>query len=287
LCAECVAVPLDSNAEHCVHCNAVTTPLARAVARAPLPAATVVGPGGTVLDSEPSPVTKVLKFLFARETLWTLGALTVFTTILRGIAGDSLGMMSGVTLGLVATGLEISYYFRVLTSVASGETEFHTPDFSSLGEDVFDPLIRYIATLVPMIVAVFWLGQVTTGHWLHGLALIAERPHAIFDYPGPGLLFGAWLALWPLMTMIAAIGRSIINTYNPWTWVKTLAMLKMRYVIGASMFYALLLAEAYMIPPLAGVLAIPYLGVLTVALLLNLVMALRACVLGIVCEPYS
>jgi len=87
--------------------------------------------------------------------------------------------------------------------------------------------------------------------------------------------------------LIAAIGRSIINTYNPWTWIKTLALLKLRYVVGASMFYALLLAEAYMIPPLAGVLAIPYVGVLAVALLLNFAMALRACVLGIVCEPYG
>ncbi|MEO8549904.1 MAG: B-box zinc finger protein [Kofleriaceae bacterium] len=293
LCAECVALPLDSNDERCVHCNAVATPVARAPAavvapaarRASLPGATVVG-SGAILDSDASPVTKVLSFLFARETLWTLVALTVFTTILRGIAGNALGMIGGVTLGLVATAIEISYYFRVLTNVASGETEFHTPDFSSLGEDVYDPLIRYVATLVPMVIAVFWLGEITSGHWLHGLALMAERPHAIFDHFGPGLLFGAWLALWPLMTMIAAIGKSIINTYNPWTWIKTLTTLKMHYVVGASIFYALVLAEAYMILPLAGVLAIPYIGVLAVALLMNFAMVVRGCVLGIVCEPY-
>ena len=89
------------------------------------------------------------------------------------------------------------------------------------------------------------------------------------------------------MTMIGAIGKSIINTYNPWTWITTLATLKMSYVVGASLFYALVLAEAYIIPPLAGVLAIPYVGVLVVALLLISAMVLRACVLGIVCEPYT
>ncbi len=297
LCAECVAVPLDSNDEHCVHCNAVTTPVARppvvvtppVAMRASLPAAAVVGSGAMVLDQHESPVTKALSFLFARETLWTLVLLTVFTTILRSASGNAfgLGMISAITLGLLATGLEISYYFRIVTGLAQGDTEFHTPDFSSLGEDVFDPLIRYLATLVPMVIAVFWLGEITDGHWLHGLALMAARPHAIFDHTGPGLLFGAWLALWPLMTIIAAIGKSIINTYNPWTWIKTLAMLKLRYVIGASMFYALMLAESYVIPPLAGVLAIPYVGVLAVALLLNFAMALRGCVLGIVCEPYG
>ncbi len=279
-------MPLDSKDEQCVHCGAVAKPVARvevAAMRAPLPVAAIAG--ATVVASE-SPVTKVVGFLFARETLWTLFALTVFTTILRGLASEGFGM-SGVALALVATGLEISYYFRVLTSVAWGERELRVPDFSSLGEDVFDPLIRYLVALVPMIIAVFWLGEITNGHWIHGLALIAVRPHAIFDHAGPGLLFAAWLALWPLMTVIAAIGRSIINTYNPVTWMKTLAMLKTRYVVGASIFYALLLAESYAIPPLAGLLAIPYVGVLAVAFVMNLAMALRGCVLGIVCEPYG
>jgi hypothetical protein len=251
-----------------------------------LPTATVAGAGSAILDRDASPVTKVVSYLFARETVWTLFALTVFTTILRGLGGDALGM-SGVALGLIATGVEISYYFRVVTSVAWGETEFRTPDFSSVGEDIVDPLIRYLGTLVPMVIAVFWLGDITTGHWLDGPALIAARPSAIFDHFRPGLLFGVWLALWPLMTVIVAIGRSLTNAYNPWTWIKTLAILKMRYVVGASMFYALVFAEAYLIPPLAGLLAIPYVGVLAVALVLNFAMALRACVLGIVCEPYG
>jgi hypothetical protein len=88
------------------------------------------------------------------------------------------------------------------------------------------------------------------------------------------------------MTVIAAIGKSIIATYNPMVWANTLAMLKMRYVVGAAMFYALAFAGGYLLPPLAGLLAIPFVGALVVALVVNLAMALRACVLGIVCEPY-
>jgi hypothetical protein len=294
LCIECLEVALEGKDEHCVHCHAVAKPVIAAPVpvaasvgpRAGLPAATVVGSGAAVVDADASPVTKILSYLFARETLLTLVALTIFTTILRALSVRSLGI-AGMGLALVATGLDISYYFRVLTSMTHGEPHFETPDFSSLGEDVFDPLIRYIATLVPLIVAVFWLGQLTTGHWLHGLVVLAVRPHSIFDYSGPGLLFGAWLALWPLMTMIAAIGKSIISAYNPVIWAKTLAMLNTRYVVGAVAFYALVLAEAYAIPQLAGLLTIPYVGVLAIAFVANLAMALRACVLGMVCQPYS
>lgn len=297
LCALCVAVPLDSNDEQCVHCHAVVQKIVKPVAevaapagmRAPLPTASIVGSGVgsgvAAADPDASAVTKVVRYLFARETLWTLIALTIFTTILRLIGGNTFGT-SGLGIGLIATGLEISYYFRVLTSVAQGDSHFETPDFSSLGEDVFDPLIRYVATLVPMIIAVFWVGEITTGHWLPGLVIVALRPETIFDYSGPGLLFGAWLALWPLMTCIAAIGKSIINAYNPATWVKTLAALNVRYVVGAVMFYALAVAETYAFPQLARVLTIPYLGVFLIALAMNLAMALRACVLGMVCEPY-
>jgi hypothetical protein len=293
LCAECLEVALESSGVHRVHCHAVTrsvtpapTVAAPAEVRVSLPPASIVGSSAVVADADASPVTKILDYVFARETLWTLIALTIFTTILRAFGSHSFGI-SGIGLGLVATGLEISYYFRLLTSIANGDAHFETPDFSSLGEDVFDPLIRYIATLVPAVIAVFWLGELTSGHWLDGLAVVAVRPHAIFDHFGPGLLFGAWLALWPLMTVIAAIGKSIIATYNPVIWVKTLATLNVRYVVGAVMFYALLLAEAYLLPPLAGLLTIPVVGVLVVALAANLAMALRGCVLGIVCEPHS
>jgi len=289
LCLECLEVALEGKDEHCVHCHAVAKPVIVApvaVVATSLPAATVVRSGAAVVDAGVSPVTKILSYLFARETLLTLVALTIFTTILRALAPSSIGI-AGMVLALVATGIEISYYFRVLTSITNGETHFETPDFSSPGEDIFDPLIRYVATLVPLVIAVFWLGERTTGHWLDGLAILAVRPHSIFRYSGPGLLFGAWLAMWPLMTMIAAIGKSIISAYNPVIWAKTLAMLNTRYLVGAVAFYALVLAEAYAIPQLAGLLTIPYAGVLAIAFVANLAMALRACVLGMVCQPYS
>ncbi len=115
LCAECVAVPLDSNDARCVHCNGVTTPLARppiavtapAWTHTSVPTATVVGSGTAVLDHDSSPVTKVVSFMSARETLLTLLVLTVFTTLLRALAGNAFGV-SGLGLGLLATGLEIS-----------------------------------------------------------------------------------------------------------------------------------------------------------------------------------
>jgi hypothetical protein len=100
------------------------------------------------------------------------------------------------------------------------------------------------------------------------------------------VLFRSGIALWPLMTMIAAIGKSVIATYNPIIWIKTLRTFGTDYVIGVLLFYAVLVAEALVIPQIARALTIPLFGALIVQFLAYLPMALRARLLGAICAPY-
>jgi hypothetical protein len=59
-----------------------------------------------------------------------------------------------------------------------------------------------------------------------------------------------------------------------------------RYLAGAVVFYALLVGEAYLMPALDGLDAVPVAGAIAIQLVAMILMAVRACVLGVVCEPY-
>jgi hypothetical protein len=118
------------------------------------------------------------------------------------------------------------------------------------------------------------------------LVAVVIEPYGIFHYPGPALLLVIALALWPLQTAIAAISSSVIEAYNPVTWFKSLRLFGTRYVAGAFAVYALLAAESYLMPHLVGLRSIPYAGAVLIELVAITAMTVRACVLGLVCEPY-
>jgi hypothetical protein len=85
---------------------------------------------------------------------------------------------------------------------------------------------------------------------------------------------------------IAAISRSAIAAYNPILWVRTLSLFGSRSIVGAAVFYALLLVEAYLVTALAPLRSIPVAGAFVIRLVAVIAMAMRARVLGAVCEPY-
>lgn len=251
-----------------------------------IPRAAVVEGGTSVaLDTNPSPVSKISSYLLQRDTLLVLAGLAAVTAALRFLAGNAWGL-SGIVVRVMAAGLEASYYFHIIVHFAGGGEHLDPPDFHSIHDDMIEPLRRYVLTLVPILAALVWYGMKLADDWTAGIAEFLAKPHSIFDYRGPGTLFAVGLALWPLMTAIAAIGRSVIAAYNPVLWVKTLRLFGMRYVVGAAVFYALLIAESYVMPALGHVLTVPVLGGFTLQLVTIFLMALRACVLGAVCEPY-
>jgi len=248
-------------------------------------AALVEGGTSVALAPSESPVSKILAYLFARETLLVLIGLAIVTGALRWLGGHAWGPTGMATRG-IAGGIEAAYYFHIIVHFAGGGEHLEMPDLTNLHEDIIDPLRRYVLTLAPMIAAIFWYGEKAFHDWMLGFPVFALAPQHIFDYTGPGTLFAVGLALWPLMTAIAAIGKSIIAAYNPILWVQTLRLFNTRYLVGAVVFYAVLAAEAYILPAMALAIDIPVVGVVSVQLVAMMLMALRGCVLGAVCEPY-
>jgi len=209
---------------------------------------------------------------------WPLG--------MKGEEGRPLRLAAAGLLLVIVAGLEASMYFHIVATTAAGQERLETPDFESLGDSLAGPLIRYIFTLVPMIAAFGWYGSKAAGAWYVGFITFVIDPSDILHYAGPAALLIAAVALWPLMTMIAAIGRSIIATYNPVIWVNTLRTFGIDYVIGVLLFYAILVAEVMVMPSIARSLTIPFVGLLIVTFVGYIPMALRARLLGAICQPY-
>jgi hypothetical protein len=309
LCGGCLELAIDSADEHCAYCHAIARPLA-AVRRPPAPSApppsasvaspsasaprrppslpppaAVVTKGGTSALPDESWLATITSYVFARDTLLVLAGLAAITAVLRWMAVGSFG--PGRTIAwIMAAGLEASYYFHIVVDSGGGSKHLESPDFSSVYDDMVEPLKRYLLTLVPIAAAIIWYGVKLSHEWSAGIVAFEDSPHSIFDYAGPGALFAAGLALWPLMTVIAALGRSAIAAYNPIAWVQTLRLFGTRYIAGAVVVYALLVAEAYLVPALAPLRHAPIVGAFAIQFVAVIAMALRARVLGYVCEPY-
>jgi hypothetical protein len=234
---------------------------------------------------DPSPLARVTSYVFAGDTLLILLMLAVITTPLRWMAARSF-IGTGIVPWAIAAGLEASYYFHIVVDSGNGGKHLEMPDFSDLYDNLFAPLARYVLTLVPITISICWYGTELAHSWSAGLLALLIQPASIFRYPGPATLFVVTLALWPLMTAIAAIGNSVIEAYNPIIWFKTLRLFGKRYVAGATVFYALLVAESYILPQLGALLSIPIAGALALQMIALVAMALRGRVLGLVCEPY-
>ena len=290
LCAACIGLALHGNDEHCSFCSAIAKRLPQVAAASPpeperdpqavgkphVPPAAVLAHGAASLP-DPSWTARVLSYVFARNTLLVLFGLAAASAVLSWF---------GFLAALLALGLQASYYFHIVVDSGRGSEHLDTPEFSDVYDSIVAPLVRYLLILVPMGGAMCWFGVELAHDWKTGVALVMARPHSIFDYSGPALLFVVALALWPLMTAIAAISGSAIEAYNPIVWFKTLRLFGRRYAAGAAVFYAILVAESYLLPELGGLRSIPYAGVLALRMIALIALTMRACVLGLVCEPY-
>jgi len=132
------------------------------------------------------------------------------------------------------------------------------------------------------------VGTVVVG--IVGFLVFVIKPTAIYDTTGPAALFTAGLLLWPLLTAIAAIGRSASAALNPGIWVKTFKIMKADYLIGMVAFYGVIAFDVFVWLRVrlfvAEKVQISYLTPLILAFLGYLPMALRGRVLGQMCQPY-
>ncbi|HKA86388.1 MAG TPA: B-box zinc finger protein [Haliangiales bacterium] len=186
-------------------------------------------------------------------------------------------------LSLVAAGTLAAVVFRIVETSAYGDDRLEPPDFTDLWESVMSPLVRYLATVLPLIVALFAAGL--------GWAGTGMMPSDLLELLGPwAIVVVVWLLLWPLLIMVAAITRSTLAVYDPRVWFRVLRDMRGDYVLGALGFYAAFLLDVFVLRPLAIFVAlrapIPVLVPILFQFIELMLIAWRSRILGEACRPY-
>lgn len=222
---------------------------------------------------------RVVPYLRQPSVLLVLLGLSVLTWLLGFVP-----LLGGVLVG----GLNAAVYFRIVEATAHGEEMLDPPDFTDVWDDVLAPLVRYVATTLPMLVGLVWAGA----NLLHATSspLREDGIDLVATLGPPGVLFLAGVVLWPLLTVVAALERSALAVLNPLAWIAALRTVGASYVVAAAAFYAVLALESFVVLPLllSAAVHVPIPVVMGIALTfaLNLFMAARARILGALCEPY-
>src|SRR5262249_38644079 len=150
-------------------------------------------------------------------------------------------------------------------------------------ESVLSPLLRFLATLAPLVLLLVAAGV----PFLEGLF---SGPRLWMGLGAWSVLILVWIALWPLLIIVAALTRSALAIFRPTLWVKILGEMRSDYLIGAAVFYGTFLIEIFVLAPIALRLAISTGSVTLVAVVFGFIglilEAWRARVLGEVCRPY-
>lgn len=222
----------------------------------------------------------VVSYVFTPSVLLVLFGTAVMVYALQWI--PAIG-------GILAGAVEASIFFHIVQTTAFGERDLEPPSVDNVVDDLLMPLLRYLAAVLPIIVALVWAGLAVLG----SLAQVdqGESPTTLFaDMTGPLLLLVAGLALLPLLLAIAAIGRSVIVMFNPAVWISSLRTLGWDYWVAAILFWGVLALEYFVMLPalyriwvdvdVAFVVPVLTLFVATVP------WALRARLIGALCEPY-
>lgn len=271
-CAACARRLRDGRTMACLRCGSMLLPFSGSAAAIHSPVSRApqrADAARPLLDRLPSTLAYVLT-----------GRVLV---VLAGVALLQLLANFGLLLGILAAGINAAVFFRIVETSAYGDDRLEPPDFVDPWESVLAPLLRFLATLAPLVV----------------ILLAAGVPLFVALFTGPQLWMGlgawfalivAWIALWPLLIIVAALTRSITAIFWPPTWVKILREMRTDYLIGAAVFYGTFLVEIYLLVPIALRLAIgtshPILVAIVFGFIALILEAWRARVLGEVCRPY-
>ncbi len=203
--------------------------------------------------------------------------------VLAGVALLQLLGQFGIILSILAAGINAAVFFRIVETSAYGDDRLEPPDFVDPWESVLAPLLRYLATVVPLV----------------AILLGAGVPFFVALFGGPALWTGlgawlalilVWVALWPLLIIVAALTRSVTAIFRPAIWVKILGEMRADYAIAAAVFYGTFLIEIYVLVPIAVRLALSTGSAILVAIVTGfaalVLEAWRARVLGEACRPY-
>ena len=297
LCAACVRRVRAHGGfvNQCAACLALLRPLVVQGHGQPLPQPALMERHVAVV-ADPRPLVQrlpgAIAYVARPSVLMGLGGLALLCTPLYYLAARAMVSMAfwALLVMFIAFGLESAIYFRIVETGAHGEPDLDPPDITSLWDDLLAPATRYIAATLPILFAIAWFGDQISGSYLVGFLVFVIKPTAIYDTTGPAALFTAGLLLWPLLTAIAAIGRSASAALNPGIWVKTFKIMKADYLIGMVAFYGVIAFDVFVWLRVrlfvAEKVQISYLTPLILAFLGYLPMALRGRVLGQMCQPY-
>jgi hypothetical protein len=282
LCARRVAAG-DGRTYCCVRCGAVMQALAGVSARA-------IGTlAAEAQKNEPifARLLRAPEYLTKKSVLIILGCTALATTIIRFLSGKSPGMI-GFGVGSVASGIEAALFFRMLETTADGEDELVLRETIASRGEIIHSLLVYLAAAGPIVLAFCWYAWSFPLGFTIGLLVALIEPRLVLHQHGPAelLLFG--VAVWPLLLIGGALGKSIVEIYKPANWVKTIRVMKIDYLWAALAFYVIVFAQSFLVMPIAikvG-LKIPYLGPVVGTFFSTCVMALEARVLGLACRPY-
>jgi hypothetical protein len=219
-------------------------------------------------------------FLARPSVLLVLLGLSVFQMLL------SYGGLPGA---MVSLGAEAWVYFSIVELTANGRNDFDAR-IDNVVDDIFMPMFRYLVALLPILIGVISFALEYSQNLRAGVETFEADPRMVVRYVRPLAIILAGLALWPLMTAIAAISKSIFDMLNPMVWVQTLRDMGTDYIVGAIAFYVVLALELFLWEPIVRTAALkvpmPFVTVTLVVFLGHIPMALRARILGTMSEPY-
>lgn len=281
LCGACVTMLSGGKTAMCTRCGGLALPLEKTPGLSgPVASRETHLAGATPLFER---VLHSLGYLGKKSVLLTLAGLAIFVYLGR-FTGGGFFIRQALFVQLMFIGIEAAVYFQIVSQVAYGnDEELESPDFTDIWDFAIAPAFRYLASYALVVAAVVWAGVEITD--------VMDNPRHSLSLGAPAALVLAWLVLWPLMTAIAAIGRSVVAMYNPLIWVDTLRKLGMDYVVGAMAFWTVLALEVFVIGPAAVILAsripVPVLPGYAAGFVVLLPKALRAKILGEMCRPYT
>jgi hypothetical protein len=271
LCDSCVHYLRDGKTAECARCGSLVVPFTGLVPARQRFERSVGEP--PLIERLPGTV----RWLGRRSVLFVLLAFAVFGWVLQLIP------LLGFVFGWLIAGLSAALFFFIVEQTANGVDELDTPDFTDLWDATIGPLLRFLATMLPLFVGL-WLGGLSLLAVLFGLVAWSELPR------DAAVVLVAWIALWPLLIIVAALSRSFLAIYDPRVWWKTLAEMRGDYALAAVAFYAVFFFELLVARPLLFRLAVkvpvPFFVPVAVSYALLCLMAVRARILGEACKPY-
>ncbi len=197
---------------------------------------------------------------------------------------------AGLPGAMLSLGVEAWVYFSIVEQTANGREDYEAPEFDHIVDDIFMPMFRYLVALLPLIIGVISFALDVSKNLRAGLGTFEAKPTIVVEHIRPLAIILAGLALWPLLTVIAAISKSVFEMLNPAVWVSTLRNMGSDYLIGVIGFYVVLGIELFVWEPLlvaaAWKVQVPFVTSVGVIFLSHLPMALRARMLGTMAAPY-